>query len=171
MKTGSACEEGMRHQGLVNRTFNIQRKLCGHRGQTGPGFAACGSDVVTSWLAGLSFLPAEHRKQAGWAHSKCFKESRHIHETVQNRSWDQGNTAQVERPSLGLRDPGGALWGKLGLEGSMVRWAWSHPLLLLDKPAEAQKVPHFTARAVKGYRGPQNLPLCPTHVLLKAGPF
>lgn len=43
--------------------------------------------------------------------------------------------------------------------------------MLLDKPAEAQKVPHFTARAVKGYRGPQNLPLCPTHVLLKADPF
>lgn len=83
----------------------------------------------------------------------------------------RGNTAQVECPSLGLRDPGGALWGKLGLEGSMVRWAWSHPLLLLDKPAEAQKVPHFTARAVKEYRGgpktsPYAPPMCSSRLVL-----
>lgn len=68
---------------------------------------------------------------------------------------------------------GGAALGKLGLEDSMVRWAWSHLPLLLDKPAKAQKVSQGSlAKAVKRDGEPPALhrPPCPTHVFLKAAP-
>lgn len=113
MKMGSACEERMRHQGLVTRTFNIQRKLCGHGSQTGPGFAACGSDLVTSWLAGLSFyLQSTENKPAGPAVSASRSQGIYMR-LFRTGAGTRVNTVQMERPSLGLRDPGGAALGEV----------------------------------------------------------